>query len=256
MDLSIWLTAMFGIEYAALFDVMNPGYAALGQQFPLGGTSNHFRIEPLRAIGGWDAWNVTEDADLGIRLARYGYGIGVIASTTLEEAPASARAWRLQRQRWLKGWMQTLVTHSRNPGVLIREAGFASAAATLIMVTGTVLGALFGPMFFALTLWQLTNGSLLTQSGWLADLVNAAALTLFLLGALSCMGPLLLGIKRRRLWAAALYLPLLPLYYALMSLAAWGALIELCRDPFAWNKTEHGLAKSSTSNPAKIPPGA
>ena len=70
------------------------------------------------------------------------------------------------------------------------------------------------------------------------------------------MGPLLLGIKRRRLWSAALYLPLLPIYYALMSLAAWGALIELCRDPFAWNKTEHGLAKSSTSKPAKISPGA
>ena len=42
-----WLTQAFALEYAALFHVINPGLAALGLPIPLGGTSNHFRIDAL-----------------------------------------------------------------------------------------------------------------------------------------------------------------------------------------------------------------
>ena len=240
-----WLAAMFAMEYAALFDVINPGLAALGLQFPLGGTSNHFRVEALRGIGGWDAWNVTEDADLGIRLARYGYHIGVIDSTTFEEAPAGLRVWRPQRQRWLKGFMQTLVTHCREPRRLVREAGAGGAAAALILVAGPVLGALLGPVLFAVTTMQIVSGELLAPPDVPTLLATVASLTLFAFGAVSCLWPLLLGVKRRGLWRAARWLPLLPLYYGLMSIAGWGALVELVRSPFSWNKTEHGLARSS-----------
>jgi hypothetical protein len=101
-----WLTRLFAIEYAVLFDILNPGYAGLGLPVPLGGSSNHFRTEVLRDICGWDAWNVTEDADLGFRLARFGYGVGILSSSTQEEAPAKLSAWLKQRRRWSKGWMR------------------------------------------------------------------------------------------------------------------------------------------------------
>ena len=251
-----WLTALFAIEYAALFDVMNPGYAALGQQFPLGGTSNHFRIDALRKAGGWDAWNVTEDADLGLRLARFGLHIGVLDSVTLEEAPAGLRAWRLQRQRWLKGWMQTLLTHSRNPVGLWREPCAAHSITALVLIAGCVCGALFGPGFFWATVYQIFAGQLFDLPAAPSAFVNYMSLTLFSAGVACCMGPLLLGMRRRKLLRLAIYLPLLPVYFLLMSVAAWGALIELCRNPFGWNKTEHGLARSSLRRASFGPPAS
>jgi cellulose synthase/poly-beta-1,6-N-acetylglucosamine synthase-like glycosyltransferase len=103
---STWLARYFIAEYAAHFDIFLPKLAALGLPLPLGGSSNHFRTGALRTVGGWDPYNVTEDADLGIRLARFGYQCGMIDSTTFEEAPARIGDWLGQRSRWLKGWMR------------------------------------------------------------------------------------------------------------------------------------------------------
>ena len=91
---------------------------------PLGGTSNHFRTEVLREIGGWDAFNVTEDADLGVRLARRGLRAETLDSRTYEEAPLGYRAWMAQRTRWMKGWMQTFIVHNRAPRLFLREIGW------------------------------------------------------------------------------------------------------------------------------------
>ncbi len=102
-----WLTRQFTIEYTALFDCILPTLERLDLPVPLGGTSNHFPRAVLEAVGGWDPFNVTEDADLGIRLARAGWQVGVLPSTTWEEAPPTFAVWRGQRTRWLKGWMQT-----------------------------------------------------------------------------------------------------------------------------------------------------
>ena len=101
-----WLSRLFSLEYAALFDLINPGLCALGLPIALGGTSNHFRVASLVAVGGWDEWNVAEDADLGIRLARYGYKVGTLDSDTSEEAPHEFRNWFAQRVRWQKGWLR------------------------------------------------------------------------------------------------------------------------------------------------------
>jgi cellulose synthase/poly-beta-1,6-N-acetylglucosamine synthase-like glycosyltransferase len=101
-----WLARYFTAEYAGHFDVFLPKLAALGLPLPLGGSSNHFRTAALREVGGWDPYDVTEDADLGMRLARFGYRSGVIDSTTYEEAPADSRRWLGQRMRWFKGWMR------------------------------------------------------------------------------------------------------------------------------------------------------
>jgi cellulose synthase/poly-beta-1,6-N-acetylglucosamine synthase-like glycosyltransferase len=101
-----WFTRQFTVEYTALFDCILPTLERLRLPVPLGGTSNHFPRAVLDAVGGWDPYNVTEDADLGIRLARAGWHVGVLNSTTWEEAPPTFRIWKGQRTRWLKGWMQ------------------------------------------------------------------------------------------------------------------------------------------------------
>ena len=137
-----WLTRLFTAEYAGLFDVFLPGLAAWRLPLPLGGSSNHFRTAVLREVGAWDPYNVTEDADLGMRLARFGYRTAVIASTTYEEAPARFGPWLRQRTRWFKGWMQTWLVHMRSPLRLARELGLPGFAVFQLLVGGTVLAAL------------------------------------------------------------------------------------------------------------------
>ena len=144
-----WLARMFTAEYAGQFDVFLPGLAAMRLPLPLGGSSNHFRTATLRAIGGWDAYNVTEDADLGIRLSRFGYRTAVINSTTYEEAPARLGAWLRQRTRWFKGWMQTWAVHMRTPWRLARELGLGGFLAFQLIVGGNALAALVHPLFLA-----------------------------------------------------------------------------------------------------------
>ncbi len=144
-----WLTRMFALDYALWFDMLLPGLDRIGVPMPLGGTSNHFRTQVLRDIGGWDAYNVTEDADIGIRLAQLGYRVSMISFTTYEEAPVPLGPWLRQRSRWLKGYMQTWLVHMRHPLLLLRRAGLG----------GGIVFALANPL-----LWLLFLGGLLW--GW------------------------------------------------------------------------------------------
>lgn len=242
-----WLPACFALEYAALFDAINPGLARLGLPVPLGGTSNHFRTDALRQVQGWDAWNVTEDADLGLRLARAGWRVADLDSATLEEAPVQLRAWLAQRTRWLKGWMQVAITHSRAPGQTVRELGLLGAWAAAAQCAGVVLSALGFPLFVLGVAVQLASGALLSLDGWQARLGAASAIAVALAGLVSGVAPLVLGARRRKLLPLLLLAPLLPFYYALVSLAAWRALAEQIRSPARWNKTRHGVARSSRS---------
>jgi len=240
-----WLTRMFAMEYAALFDIINPGLAALNAPIALGGTSNHFRAEVLRRVGGWDAWNVTEDADLGLRLARFGRRVGALESDTCEEAPADFRNWFGQRRRWLKGWMQTLAVHTRAPRRLFGELGALRALAALALMLGAALGGLLGPALSAWALWRVAGGQLLAAPTVLQGVGDALALALLLAGFLAMGIPIVLALRGRGLQRLYASLPLLPLYYALVSLAAWAALIDLAWRPYHWSKTEHGLARTS-----------
>jgi len=154
-----WLSRQFAVEYATLFDFINPGLCALDLPIALGGSSNHFRIRSLVDVGAWDEWNVTEDADLGIRLARFGYRVRALDSDTSEEAPHELKNWFRQRVRWQKGWMQTLIVHSRRPNFFRRDLGGKRALAALILIGGAIVGCLFWPVFTAETLWRaLTVG--------------------------------------------------------------------------------------------------
>lgn len=242
-----WLTRLFTIEYGALFDVFNPGLADIGSPIPLGGTSNHFRTSVLKRIHGWDAWNVTEDADLGLRLARLGYEVRDLPSSTLEEAPGTLRIWMRQRTRWMKGFVQTATTHSRRPWALLRQLGFWRSYGALAVTWGIVLSALVYPFFSALFLvsWLSGTGGP-SPSRW--DIVaRAYSLTLFVSGAAAIMIPALFALHRRRLWRLLPWLPLLPFYYGLVSIAAWRGLWELATATFRWNKTSHGHARTSRS---------
>ena len=237
------LTRLFRLEYASLFDAINPGLARLALPIALGGTSNHFRIEALHRVNGWDAWNVTEDIDLGIRLARFSYRTAMLDSSTFEEAPVGLRAWLGQRRRWQKGWMVTLQTHSRDPARLFAELGPAGGIAIFAMLCGTVATSLLGPFFAVGVLVDAAVGPLFvprtpTEVAW-----SGLAALLTSLGALSVGWPILLGMRRRGALAAAAWLALMPAYLLLLSLASWQAVLELLGQPYAWTKTEHGLAR-------------
>ncbi len=240
-----WLTRLFTIEYAALFDVVNPGLAEIGSPIPLGGTSNHFRTSVLRDIHGWDAWNVTEDADLGFRLARLGHGVMDLPSSTLEEAPSTLRAWMQQRTRWMKGFVQTSISHSRKPWTTFSQLGIWRFYAAMVLSMGSVLSALAYPLLTGvfLSAWWIGASS---SPGLRWEAVGyACSLTLFVFGGASIFVPACVALHRRRLWRLLPWVPLLPLYYVLVSLAAWRALWELAVAPFRWNKTSHGLARTS-----------
>ena len=245
-----WLARMFTANYAGQFDVLLPGLAALRLPFPLGGSSNHFHTSVLRKAGGWDSYNVTEDADLGIRLHRLGYRAAAFPSATYEEAPARFMPWLKQRTRWYKGWMQTWRVHMRRPLRLVRELSPAGAIAFQLFLACNVLAALIHPFFMAALCYYLIARpplEAIVAMGHEAPVFFATLLA----GYASTVALDLVGLQRRRLLVHAWVLLLTPLYWFLLSLAAWRALLQLLYDPQGWEKTEHGLAQNSRLNGSK-----
>jgi cellulose synthase/poly-beta-1,6-N-acetylglucosamine synthase-like glycosyltransferase len=242
-----WLSFMFAVEYAALFELINPGLSALDLPVALGGTTNHFRAASLRRVGGWDAWNVTEDADLGLRLARFGARVGSLDSETLEEAPNEFGNWFRQRTRWQKGWMQTMIVHTREPVRYFREMGLKRGAAGLTLIVGAVLTCLFGPFFLAETVWRGVEEA--ASESPVSRLADVFTYILTLMGAQSIALPALVAMRKRGLRQYGRALLLMPLYYALISAATWVALYELIVRPFHWHKTAHGRARPPKQAP-------
>lgn len=235
-----WLTRQFTIEYTALFDCILPMLERLRLPVPLGGTSNHFPRAVLDAVGGWDPFNVTEDADLGIRLARCGWEVGVLASTTWEEAPATRAVWLGQRTRWLKGWMQTYAVHMRAPRRLLRELGLRRFAGFQVLMGGMILSALVHPWFYVLLALDLWQGSLLQMpQSALAQTLLAIGLVNLVAGYVSAIALGVLAAARRGRQGLARHAALMPLYWLFISLSAYRALAELIRAPYYWQKTEH-----------------
>jgi cellulose synthase/poly-beta-1,6-N-acetylglucosamine synthase-like glycosyltransferase len=228
-----WLTGFLELEYGAHFDVLLPALARRGWPLPLGGTSNHFRVSALRAAGGWDAWNVTEDADLGLRLARLGHGAGMLASETAEEACARLGDWFGQRVRWIKGWMQTWLVHLGDARGLARSCGRGGFFVLHAVIGASVLSALGYPVFTGLYLGWLMWGGGWGLPGWIYAGV-------FVAGHVAAMMAALAGACRRGHGDLVRLIPLLPLYWLLISAAAWRALAELVRQPHHWRKTPHG----------------
>lgn len=238
-----WLTRQFTAEYAALFMLMLPQMAGSGLPLPLGGTSNHFRTRALVEAGGWDPYNVTEDADLGYRLARLGHGTDTFSSRTYEEANTQLWNWMKQRRRWLKGFLHTWLVLMRHPLRLLRETGPSGFWVIQSMTLGVFASALLHPFLLAHALWFFLSGQareqLLLPLHGLAIGLNGAILILGYAAALLCAAR---GLRRLgyRSWIATLVT--MPVYWFLMTPAAWLALWDFLVKPHHWHKTEHGLS--------------
>ncbi|MFG1202075.1 glycosyltransferase [Xanthobacter aminoxidans] len=238
-----WISAQFAAEYAGQFDVLLPALSALGLPIPLGGTSNHFRRRVLDQVGGWDPYNVTEDADLGIRLARAGWQTRVISSTTFEEAPVTRRAWVGQRTRWLKGWAQTLLVHGRRPRALMRDLGPGGTLALMLLTAGPYAAALVHPLCLALFIADIVRGVAGLPCTHMAEVVTSAlTYTTLVAGYAGAAATMTVGLGRRGMRPGWRTIVGIPFYWLLLSVAAWRAVIELIRRPYHWQKTEHGAA--------------
>ncbi|HYA05184.1 MAG TPA: glycosyltransferase family 2 protein [Xanthobacteraceae bacterium] len=237
-----WLTRMFTLDYALWFDQVLPGLERLGMPIPLGGTSNHFRIDVLRELHAWDPFNVTEDADLGVRIGQKGYRVGVVDSTTFEEASCRTAQWIGQRSRWIKGYMQTLLVHTRRPLQLIRRTGLLGFLGFLFFIGGTVLAGLLNPVFWLFyAVWLAATAAnfdpVFPQSLLFLCLFNLLAGN----GAFTYL--IMLAPIRRGLLELIPFSFTLFGYWLLISAAAYKALWQLIRDPFFWEKTEHGVSQ-------------
>lgn len=237
-----WITRMFTLEYTLLFDVFLPGLHRLGIPIPLGGTSNHFKTEALRTVGAWDPYNVTEDADLGVRLSQVGYRVGVINSTTLEEANCQVGNWIRQRSRWIKGYMQTWLVHMRDPVSLYRMVGLKGFIGFQLFVGGTIINA-----FGALAFWSVFMLWLLGLGAPLSDAFPVPLLILGTINFILCNAALvyctMLAPVRRELWSLVPWALTIPAYWMLLSVAACKALWQLVTNPFHWEKTTHGISR-------------
>ncbi len=242
-----WFSRQFAIEYTSLFDAMLPAFQRLGLALPLGGTSNHFRTEALRDVGGWDPYNVTEDADLGFRLARSGWHVEVLDSTTWEEAPENLSVWFGQRVRWLKGWMQTYLVHMRRPVVLYRELGAWAFFGFNLLLGGLILSAFIHPWVYLIAaIW------LVAPSGGVAlSFPQDWSGILWWFGAGNLLAAYITGMWlgwitmcRRGRRALAWNVVMIPFYWLLISLAAYRAAAQLVTAPYWWEKTPHRGAQA------------
>ncbi len=270
------LTRWFTMEYAAWFDLYLPGLYRLNLPIPLGGTSNHFRRKVLDEIRGWDPFNVAEDCDLGIRLHRMGYRTAMLDTTTWEEANSRLRNWVRQRSRWVKGYLQTHLVHTRKPRRILAELGPVGSLSFLMSVGGHSLLLLVNPLFwvFALVALGLAGGEILAGSdfwevisrplhvgvpglasaglgtgpGQFVSGVFKSVTTLLFLANFLFIVINLLGCLKRRLggWYPILALAS-PIYWILISAAAWKGFTQLLTRPHYWEKTDHGLFREPES---------
>ncbi|WP_291337143.1 glycosyltransferase family 2 protein [Albidovulum sp.] len=246
-----WITRCFAIEYAVWFRAMLPGLARLGLVVPLGGTTLFFRRKAIEELGGWDAHNVTEDADLGLRLARRGYRTELIDTVTEEEPNSRPVAWIKQRSRWQKGFAMTWASHMRDPVRLWRELGPKRFLGVQILLLGSVSQALLAPALW--TFWVLALGLPHPLAPAFPPGMLAALAVLFVASetvniALGLWATR--GAEHRHLMK---WVPSLQFYLPLASLSAWKALGECVTKPFYWDKTAHGVVEARAGQAELLP---
>lgn len=248
-----WLTRHFTLEYAALFHTLLPALVHWRLPLPLSGTSNHFPRAVLEAAA-WDPFNVTEAADLGIRLLRLGGEVGLLDSETDEEAPFMFRQWLPQRTRWIKGWMQTYLVHTRQPLRLIRDIGPWSAFGFHALIGGFIASALAYPLLLAAVILEMTRSvPFATEPGSLHHVALTVAVVDFLAGMVAALVVLIIGARRAGLSSLAPHIALAPVYWLLISLAAYRALVQIVFRPHLWEKTEHSARprRSASAKPRR-----
>lgn len=238
-----WMSRCFSIEYATWFRLILPGMDRLGLAIPLGGTTLFFRREVLEELGGWDAHNVTEDADLGIRLARHGYRTELIDTVTQEEANCWFWPWVKQRSRWLKGYAITWAVHMRQPRLLFRELGAWKFFGVQLLFLGTISQFLMAPLLWML--WLVPFGVIDPVSQFLAPGLFLWLTGIFILSEVVSILAGLLAIRGTQHARLGIWVPTMMLYFPMAALAAYKGVLELITRPFYWDKTAHGLDQPS-----------
>lgn len=245
------LTRLFTAEYALWFDVILPGLQRLHAPIPLGGTSNHFKTVLLKELGGWDAFNVTEDCDLGMRLAKHGFTTAILDSTTYEEANSKLFNWINQRSRWIKGYIQTFLVHLRSGRQGAHPVMYSFFL--LFVVGGKVASLLLNPL-----MWMLTLAYFLFTPVTSDFIHSLFPQTILYLGVFSLVfGNFLylyyymLGLTKREKYGLTKFTYLIPFYWLLMSLAAVKGVVQMITKPHYWAKTTHGLHLAKENHEVK-----
>ena len=233
-----WVARCFTIEYAAWFRLLLPGIERLGLAVPLGGTTLFFRRQVLEDLGRWDAHNVTEDADLGMRIARRGYRTELLDTTTYEEVNCRPHAWVKQRSRWIKGFMMTWLTHMRDPVQLWRDLGPRKFAGFQLLLAGSVLQTLLAPVLWSF--WLIPLGFDHPVEAALPSAAFRLMWQSFLLVEIAVISFGIVGSAQTRHRLSPFWVPTMVFYYPLATLAAYKAAWEMLVHPFYWDKTAHG----------------
>lgn len=233
-----WLSRCFTIEYATWWRIIMPGIARLGFVIPLGGTTLFFRREALEKVQGWDAHNVTEDADLGFRLARYGYRTELIPTVTHEEATCRPWAWIRQRSRWLKGFMVTYFVHMRRPRQLMADLGARKFWGFQIFFLAAISQFVLAPMLWSF--WLVFLGFSHPLNAVVGDTFVFGLSAAFVFCEVITIGIGLVAVSGKQHRHLMLWVPTLLLYFPLGALASYKAIYELAAKPFFWDKTQHG----------------
>ena len=249
-----WLARCFTIEYASWFRVLLPGMEHFGFAILLVCTTLFFRCDSLEGLGAWDAHNVTEDADLGIRLARQGYRTEMIETTTQEEANCQALPWIKQRSRWLKGYAMTWAVHMRNPLALWRELGPWRFFGMQVVFLGTLSQIVLAPLLWSF--WLILLGLSHPLGEAMPTAIFWGAVGIFVASELVNIAIGTLGIVRSGRHQMICWVPFMHFYFPLGALASYKALWEVVVAPFYWDKTMHGLhdeAPEEQPDPVEIP---
>ena len=236
------LTRFFTAEYSLWFGMTLGGLQSLNTTIPLGGTSNHFRTDDLKKLFAWDPFNVTEDADLGMRLFKLGYQTAMLDSVTLEEGNSNVKNWIRQRSRWIKGYMQTYLVHTRESVSFVRERGIHAILFQLI-IGGKIAFIFINPILWTVTLSYFLMYSIVgpTIDSFYPQPVLYIAITSLIFGNYLYLFCHIMGCIKNNQWGLIKYIYLIPIYWVLISVAGMMALWQLLFKPFYWEKTVHGL---------------
>jgi cellulose synthase/poly-beta-1,6-N-acetylglucosamine synthase-like glycosyltransferase len=246
-----WLTRCFTIDYAVWFRAVLPGLAQLGLVVPLGGTTLFFRRQALKDLRGWDAHNVTEDADLGLRLARHGYRTELIDTVTEEEPNSRLLSWIRQRSRWQKGYAITWASHMRDPARLWRDLGPRRFWAVQVLFLGSLVQAFLAPVLWSF--WIKAAGLPHPLDAVVPAPLMLALATLFLTSEVVNLTIGLWatrGASHRHLMK---WVPSMHLYFPLAALSSYKAFVEWVTQPFYWDKTSHGVIDDEGAEAALLP---
>lgn len=233
-----WLSRCFTVEYATWWRIVLPGVERAGFAIPLGGTTLFFRRDALEELGRWDAHNVTEDADLGIRLARHGYRTELIDTVTEEEANCRVWPWIKQRSRWIKGYAMTYGVHMRQPRKLLHDLGWWKFLGFQILFLGSLSQFLLAPILW--TFWAFPLGLPHPLRGVMPSELLILLGTVFMATELLTITIGIQAVSNDKLRWLRFWVPTLHFYYPLASLAAMKGFTEIMTKPFYWDKTQHG----------------